>query len=342
MIEHLTAPLQAGAVDSPVAVAPDGSVAVARAAREPLLLLGLAVDLGKRALQVEAALPGGETVTLRFEPYSERGAFVPLFRPPVSPAGFAEPFTVQLGDAALGDTPVAAAGRAALLEARVVEGILGRLLYLLGAEKQRLRRHARELAAMRQLEHARDNALDRLGAELRVPRFADTLAFRRGEIVTDVRREPDPEYRRRLGVYRPWLLPTRGRVLDLLNGPGEPGAPNAGPIGELGLGERFSLVEDDNEFAAAIAIVGVDDPDYRTGFLDFVRSVHLIPPRRRRVERPARGALPAAGEARPRAGAARRASPALQLRVGARRGARADAGGRARPCGSVPTRARRR
>ena len=61
---------------------------------------------------------------------------------------------------------------------------------------------------MRRLANARDDALDRTGAELGVPRFADTLAFRGGAIVTDARREPDDEYRRRLRLYRPWFLPT--------------------------------------------------------------------------------------------------------------------------------------
>ena len=279
MIEHLTAPLQAGAVDSPVAVSADGTVSVGRAAREPLLLLAPADDLGAARLVVAAALPGGATAGLRFEPYTERGSFVPLYRPPVSRAGVAEPFSIQLGAAALGGAELLPAELAALLEARLVEGILGRMLYLLGAEKQRLRRLARELAAMRALDEARDDALDRLGAELGVPRFADTLAFRGGEIVTDIRREPDVEYRRRLGVYRPWLLPTRRRILELLNGAGAEAAPNAGPIGELGLAERFSIAEDDNDFAVAIAVVGAEDPDLRAGLLEFVRAVHLILPR---------------------------------------------------------------
>ena len=153
------------------------------------------------------------------------------------------------------------------------------MTYLLGAEKQRLRRLARELTAMRRLEQARDNALDRAGAEFGVPRFADTLAFRGGEIITETRREPDADYRRRLRLYRPWLLPTRGRILDLLNGPGEPTTPNAGPLADLGVTARFSVVEEDNDFAVAIAIVGAEDPAYRAGFFDFVRAVHLILPR---------------------------------------------------------------
>jgi len=41
-----------------------------------------------------------------------------------------------------------------LLELRLVEGMLGRLLYVIGAEKQRLRRQARELLTLRQLPFA--------------------------------------------------------------------------------------------------------------------------------------------------------------------------------------------
>ena len=168
------------------------------------------------------------------------------------------------------------------------------MLYLLGAEKQRLRRLARELASMRLLAGARDNALDRVGADLGVPRFSDTLAFRSGEIVTDVRREPDDEYRRRLGVYRPWLRPTKARLLELLNGPDAPTSANTGPLAALGLAARFTLDEDDTDFAVAISIVGVDDPAYRAGFLQFVRSTLLVwPPRTTPPERRPCRALPA-------------------------------------------------
>ena len=54
---------------------------------------------------------------------------------------------------------------------------MGRMIYLLGAEKQRLRRQAREISAVRLLSLARDNALDRIGADLGVPRFTGTIDF---------------------------------------------------------------------------------------------------------------------------------------------------------------------
>jgi hypothetical protein len=283
MIEHLTAPLQAGAVDTPVGIDAGGNVAVTWRARLALLLVAPLAPLDANGLRVTATVPGS-TIDLDFAPFTEAGAFLAVFRPDVDDQGFADTFTIKLGSlreiSPTGEVAkIAPTEIANRLEARLLEGNLGRMTYLLGAEKQRLRRLARELTAMRRLDQARDNALDRLGAELGVPRFADTLAFRGGEIVTDVRREPDPDYRRRLGLYRPWLLPTRKRVLDLLNGPGAATAPNAGPLGDLGVTARFSLVEEDNDFAVAITIVGVEDASYRAGFFQFVRAVHLILPR---------------------------------------------------------------
>ena len=283
MAEHLTGPLQAGAVESPLAPNASGVLTVTWATRHPVLLAAPAAALGSDGLRLTVTLPAGDDVDLVFAPYTERGAFLPVYLPPVDPAGIATGFSVSLvlriaaPDGA--ETLVAVAGIGGVIELRLVEGLLGRLSYVLGAEKARLRRGALELLATRQLDAARDHALDRFGADLGVPRFAETLAFAGGEVVTNVRREPDDEFRRRLSVYRPWLLPTPRTLLSLLNGPGNPGDPNAGLLAGLGLADRFTLSEDDNDFAVAIKIVGVEDPVFRTNFLEFVRNTYLVWPR---------------------------------------------------------------
>lgn len=283
MAAHLTAPLATGAVESPIPIAPTGGASVEFSSREPLLLCASHTDLGDRGLRLTANTPDAGIVALEFAPWTERAAALPLYRPPTDATGFAAPFALTITSLreVLPDGTSTALGHeqiAERLELELVEGVLGRMLYALGAEKPRLRRLGRELAAMRRLESAREDALDRIGAELGVPRFADDLRFRSGHVVTDVRREPDAEYRRRLAVYRPRLLRTPGGLDELLNGPGEPSDANAGPLGEMGLGDRFTLAERDNPFALAVHVVGAEDPAVRENFLEFVRAVHLIWP----------------------------------------------------------------
>jgi hypothetical protein len=267
MATHLTAPFATGAVESPVPIAATGAAAVDFVSREPLLLCALRADLAEAALAVEATLPDGTTTALEFAPWTERGAALPLYRPPTESGGFSDPFDLKLGKLReiapnRAATALPNAEIAERLELELVEGILGRLIYATSAEKQRLRRLGRELSAMRRLRSARDDALDRLGAELGVPRLADDLAFRGGHVVTDVRREPDEEYRRRLAIYRPWLLRTRANVLGLLKG----------------IDDRLSVAERDNPFALAVHVVGAEEPATRDNFLEFVRRVHLIWP----------------------------------------------------------------
>lgn len=282
MAAHLTAPLATGAVESPIPIAAGGGAAVGFPAREPLLLVAPRTDLGPRGLLLAADTPEG-TATVEFAPYTEHAAALPLYRPPTPATGFAEPFelTITSLEEVLPDGTkhaLAPAEIATRVELELVEGVLGRLLYAIGAEKQRLRRAGRELSAMRRLGTARDDALDRVGAELAIPRFADDLRFEAGDVVTAARREPDEEYCRRLAIYRPWLLRTHRGLLELLNGPGGPSEANAGPIGQMGLHDRFNLVERDNPFALAVHVVGAEDATARDNFFEFVRQVHLIWP----------------------------------------------------------------
>jgi hypothetical protein len=291
MIAHLTGPLSAGGVTSTLPIVVVGGVArieVSWITREPLLLLAPREPVTQRALRVSPMLdPAGAATplgTLEFLRYTEAGAFLVVYRPPVgAETRTAIPFAIglrllEVDDAGV-ETTVPANDVPARLETSLVEGVMGRTLYLLGAEKQRIRRSAREISAMRRLSTARDEALDRLGADLGVPRFAEQIDFAAGQIVTQTRREPDDEFRRRIALYRPFSMATRHKVLERLNGPGGDADPNRGPLAAVGnFQPRFQIVEADNEFAVAIRLVAVGNPALRTNLLQFIRDAYLVEP----------------------------------------------------------------
>ncbi|BCB74852.1 hypothetical protein GCM10022251_53860 [Phytohabitans flavus] len=287
MTEHLTGPLQTGAVESRIAISTTGAVELTTVTREPLLVLAPARALDGVAWSVTADLPDGTDLVLDFAPGTEAGAYLPLYRPPTDPdTGTAAPFTIRLRLVAVHGAErvaVPAAQLAEHLAVRLVEGITGRVLYLLGAEKQRIRRQARELARIRTIDGAHGDALDRIGAELGVPRFFDTIRFRdpapderasvfgrfafgerrfgpgrSGEITAEGRREPDEEYRHRLDIYRPWLYPTRRQVEAMLNGPGRPSDPNRGLLAAIGVTARALVTDTARPAAAAVHLVGVE------------------------------------------------------------------------------------
>lgn len=295
MATHLTGPFSVGAVDTPVAVTATGRIEVTRTTREPLIVVAPSGPLAQFGMRLRARLdPAGANVDLpplEFAPHSEAGAFLPLHRPETDAATqTASPFTLELTLAKVAadgtETAVPAAQIAALIEVRIVEGVMGRLLYILGAEKARLRREAREIASMRTLDLARDDALDRMGADLGVARFADQIRFdtTQKQIVTDVRKdaqgnpvpEPDDEYRRRLAIYKRMLVSSQSQITEMLNGPGKDTDPNTGLLAGLGLAQRFQLVDEDNDFAFAVHLISAGGGQFRNNFLDYVRKAHLI------------------------------------------------------------------
>lgn len=290
MREHLTSPFRAGALELPVAIDGNGAAKVDVTTREPLLLAWPLAGLEEEGLRLEAIVsPDGGAdvgVVLEFAPYTEEGAALPLYRPPTDPSShLAGKFSLKLTlsqrgmDGSL--TPVGQAGIASLVALEIVEGVTGRVLYILGAEKSRMRRAGRELAAQLRLARARDNALDRHGADLGVARFTDTLSVRNGEIVTNPEREADASFRRRLRLYRPFLMPTRKNVLELLNGPGETTDPNAGALAGLGVRDRFDLTERPNPISVAVHLVAVggnDATDRRHKLQQAIREIHLLWP----------------------------------------------------------------
>ena len=292
MIDHLSGPLTAGAVQSPLALNNAGRVSTTWDTREPLVLVKTLRPLLDEEWRIRAVLdPGGAATILpvvRFASHTEQGAALPLYRPPVvADTQRAGPFTIALAlrvtDAEGTTSTIAPNTIGDYIAVELIEGLMGRMLYILGAEKSRIRRLARSIQAMRQLQYARDDVLDQIGADLGVPRFAEDLLYQEdesggGDIITETRREPDAEYRSRLAIYRPFLMSTRAHALNILNGPGEDADPNAGLLGETGFADRFRLLEADNEFAIAIHLVAAGDPQTRLNFLDYVRDAYLIFP----------------------------------------------------------------
>jgi len=169
---------------------------------------------------------------------------------------------------------------------KVIEGNVGKLLFVLLQEKARLRRQAREVCAMRFLNGARRDALDRIGANLGVMRFQDDLAYDAGKnevisvILKDASGKPtlesDAEYAQRLALYEPFMLSSRSRLLEILNGPGNPGDPNVGLLSGLGMKARFSAGEQEDPFALAFRIVGLGGPGPRNNFLGYLANEILI------------------------------------------------------------------
>jgi hypothetical protein len=217
---------------------------------------------------------------------------LPGYLPPVdATTRHAAPFTLALEltqvDAAGVEHAVPAGEIAEWLRVEVLEGVLARVAYILGSEHMRMRRVAREIVAMRRLGSARDSALDRIGAELAVPRFTDEIDYDAAAEETVTRStdatgkaivESDPAYRRRLSIYRPRLYPSMRGLLELLNGPGQPTDPNHGAFAELGLAERFELIENDSPFAFGLHLIATGPDATRTNFLDYLRQILLIAP----------------------------------------------------------------
>ncbi len=289
MADHLTAPFEAGARFEPLAISATGDVTVDWATRHPVVLVAPAQPLDDVPWSVELR-PTGTTdvIIVRFAPYTEEDAFLPALVPGVDSLGTAATFGFNLKlrvDGAL----VAQNTVTQQLHVQVAEGVTAKTLLLLGSEKPRVRRLGRELAAMRLLGRARDDALDKLGAEVAVPRFADRLEYKFGALVSSAKREPDDDYRRRVRLYRRSFLRVPGEIRDLLNGPGADTSPNAGAIGKLAekvpvakrgpYTKRFSVDEQPDELAIGIHLVAAGDSKYRDNFLEFVRAVHLIWPR---------------------------------------------------------------
>lgn len=321
MISHLTGPYAAGAINTRIAINSAGQAEVTWETREPLVLVMLSASLNMQRLKVEAKLmnldgTSSPLLPLEFAPFTEAKASLPLYRPEAANDSTATTFTIiftltefenGFNKSALGRN-IAPSDIATRIETHLLEGVMGRVIYLLGAEKQRLRTQGREITAIKSLALARDNALDRLGSDLGIRRFVDNILYKKpgegdspaifgkfnfgqlkfgagrgSQVITQPRQEPDEEYRYRLAIYRPFLIPNRSKVLALLNGSGtstDPATPNRGLPSKVGVTKPFTLQETNNTFSIAIHLVAAGNDVLRTNFLNYIRAVHLILPNR--------------------------------------------------------------
>ncbi len=281
-IAQLAGPYAGGATETVLALRVDGRCSIDWTARFPLVVASLKRDLGPESLRLAPTFsPGGAQQRVlppaMFAARSETGATVPVYAPQLSGDATSVPgFELELaGESIAADGAVTALtpmDLGELVELRVVEGALGRLLYLLGQEDTRIRRVAREIAFMRNLDTARDDALDRLGAEVGVERRYDEIVYdaerkeilaRRFTAAGDPVRESDAAYARRLRIYRPFGLATRPRVEHALNIDG---------------GHPIRLLEADNRFAIAIQLVSVGPVEFRDRFISQLRIDRLVWP----------------------------------------------------------------
>ncbi|MFI7608158.1 hypothetical protein ACIBTV_23850 [Micromonospora sp. NPDC049366] len=293
LVDQLAGPYPGTVRRVVVPVTGAGTAAVDWTSRHPLLTVVLRRDLAEETVTVRITVDPGDADEQAlppavFAPWSAAGASVPAYVPDTAAEPLVAPFTVAVAversvDGAAA-SPVTGDARAALVELAVVEGNLGRLVYLTAYEKHRLRRAAREVHAYRTLAHARRDALDRLGADVGVARFVDELVHEPATGEVYARRlpppavEPDAAYALRLGLHRRFLLPTPGAVRRLLNGPGADTDPNAGLFADLAGGARFTVRETDDQFAVAIRLVAAGDPQHRANFLAQLRRDRLVLP----------------------------------------------------------------
>jgi hypothetical protein len=294
---NLIATLAAGTTITPLAIAANGRVNVDWDARLPIVVVAPKASIQDHSsLRVTVTFdPDGANTPLpevRFGPFTEAGAAMPACIPDMAPGASVLPaFTLALTAFSIPESgpeiAVPAADVAGLLEAHVIEGNLGRLIYAMHFEKARIRRVMREVSAARNLHLARRDALDRIGGDLGVLRFNEDIAFdaARNEIVTlpclvdgQPARESDADYQARLQIYRPFRLATR-RALELrLNGPGDPATANDGLLALAGYAGRVKLEETNNVFAIAVKLIDIAAANRRVNFLLHLRQTHLIGP----------------------------------------------------------------
>jgi hypothetical protein len=284
MFAHLSGPFTGGAVETVLAIDAAGVARVSWHSRLPLLLVAPLTPVGAqpRTCTVTITQSSGEAVApvvVTFAPFSDVGSSVLAYRPgPVSMnLDRATPFDVQLGAFSGGDDTATAGD---LFELRLVEGNLARMLYVIGAEKMRIRRQAAELYAARRLAAAGGHALDRTGADLGVPRFDARLAWDAtlGLPTLVPHAESDAAYRARLAIYRPFLRASRRAVETLVNGPGVTTDPNRGLPAAAGITHRIMIEEPDTDLLVAFRLVSGPDDARRTAFLAHLRESFLLAP----------------------------------------------------------------
>jgi hypothetical protein len=264
--------------------------------RHPLVLVTLLGDLGgpeEGTLQVTVTLgsigPGsGAQPPVHFAAYTPAGSAVAVATPATDADGVTGPFDLQVQVRRLAQDGTSKALTPSQVRAAVrldlVQGQLGRVLVAMVAEKVRLRRQARELTAMRTIATAERNALDRIGADLGCPRFADELVWdpvRQNpgtQPLSAGAEEPDAAYRARLAVLRGTRMANPLWIDSMLNGAGGPADPNAGWLGDVGASARVTVDETPNPLVVALRLVAPNSPHSRPQLLQAIRTNHLVWP----------------------------------------------------------------
>lgn len=281
---HLAGPFGGGARDTPLALDALGHAHVDGPLRHPMLLATCRVALGADglAITVTVATAGAgapsASVAIAFGPWTEAGASLPVFA--ADPAEQAsEIYPAIDAIVVLVDAPAGMVAADAI-ELHVVEGLLGRVLYIGGAEKQRIRRQARAMSAARCVAGAASGALDRLGAEMGVPRLQDTLAWDATlEQPTSLpAREDDASYRRRLAIFRPLRAPTLGALVRALDSDLD----TPGLLAALGFTGTVAVNESNADIAISVRLMSSGPtPDFeRLRFLEMIRATYLVMPGR--------------------------------------------------------------
>jgi len=294
---ELIPPLAPAATPQPlpwVPAANPAGVEIDAAARYPLLLVTLLADLDADRLAVTPTLrpaigPPAEQPAAQFAAYTQAGSTLPAYIAPVDAAGVAEAFGLSCtaartaADGTVTELGVPELQRTVRLD--LVQGLLGRVLAVLLAEKPRLRRAAREITAMRALAAAGGDALDRIGADLRCSRFADELFWDQQRRTPGTRPlsppgtvEDDVSYRSRLRVLRGVRLPSPAWIDAVVNGPGDPVDPGAGWLADAGLTDRLGVDESANQLYLGFRLVAPGSAHGRAELLDAIRRVHLVWP----------------------------------------------------------------
>ncbi|MFF3335586.1 hypothetical protein ACFYWX_39665 [Streptomyces sp. NPDC002888] len=264
MADHLPGPLGAAVHDEPVPLDTTSGRLVGQVpatAAPPLLLLGPGRDLAEHGLRVTVTAGSADLPPLVFAPWTEADALLPV-------PGATGSFEVR-AEWLTGKEALSPAEAADLLRARCLAGTTARLLYVLGAPKADARRVARQIAASRTLDGARGDALDRLGAEVDAPRFAERITVRGDVVDVTPGREPDEEYRARLAVLRQWTVPSPGGMTRLLTD---------GPLARFRMPGLFAIEDSANGLALAFRVLAPAGDAGRIEVLEQVRAVHLLWP----------------------------------------------------------------
>ncbi|MEM9191886.1 MAG: hypothetical protein AAGF12_22125 [Myxococcota bacterium] len=268
---------------------PEGRATALALVTNTLVLVKLKRSLDRHGLRVVAAV-GGDVRTLCFAPYTEHGALLiaaaprgegALDEPLPDDSPTDESLSLQLELAPRPDRsdlvniPVEDLGD--WISVVVAEGVLGKLLYVLSSEKQQIRRQMRTVLAARRLDRATGATLDRMGADVGVPRFEAELRFAGGELFGQAFAdgiEPDDAYRGRLLLWRQFATPNRTHLLRWLNGDSHgPGAmARAGYVG------RFTVDESDPPLGLALRLVGLGDDAALDGIHQRIVQHHFARP----------------------------------------------------------------